>query len=124
MFSMALLVVLFSGDTSFSAGALIPLAIFGYLVWHTWRYSWHFVHEVYDGGDHLLVRKGELEQKIPFSDIDNIRFVRSAHSVVVECRKPGPLGTTIMFPPPHRMNALWHPLQDLFERVERARKGQ
>lgn len=103
---------------------LIPvgIAVVGFVVMR--RFIWSLADEVLDSGEFLLVRKGDLEQKIYLSDIVNIDYMRltSPPRVTILCRTPGPLGTEVAFIAPITFNPFKKPrlIQDLIERVDRA----
>lgn len=61
----------------------------------------HLVDEVVDGGDHLLVRSGGVEEKVMLRDVATIRrgFGHNPERLILTLRKPGRLGDTIVFIP-------------------------
>ena len=102
----------------------IVMMVFGFVIMK--RFIWDLADEVLDGGDHLLVRKGGLEQKIYLNDIVNIEHMgmSSPPRVTIMCRTPGPLGTEVAFTAPISFNPFAKPplVRDLIERVDRTRR--
>jgi hypothetical protein len=84
------------------------------------------VDEVYDCGDHLLVKNGGKEERVFLSNIVNISFQNftNPQRLTLTLRQPGILGKEITFMPKTRMMFFKrNPLVDeLIERVDRARK--
>ncbi len=105
---------------------LMPIAmmVFGFVIIK--KFVWDLADEVLDGGDHLLVRKGDLEQKIYLSDIVNIEHIgmSSPPRVTIMWRTPGPLGTEVAFTAPVSFNPFKRPklVRELIERVDRTRR--
>ena len=88
---------------------------------------WTLVDEVYDGGDHLLVRNRGEEDRIPLSNIINVgaAVVGSSSPVTLRLAEPGKFGNEIAFLPlgssrlrPFAKNAI---VEDLIVRVHQAR---
>lgn len=63
--------------------------------------AWRLADEVLDCGDALLARKGRVQQRILFSEIDDIHvWIPSRPPTIAICLKsPGPFGSTITFLP-------------------------
>jgi hypothetical protein len=88
---------------------------------------WDLADEVYDGGDFLLVRKGDEEERIPLSNVMNVSASTALNPPRVTLRlvNPGKLGTEVAFSPAAR--ATLNPFaknpvtEDLIVRVDRAR---
>ena len=103
----------------------IFMALFGYFLFK--KLVWDLVDEVYDLGDVLLFKNGNKEQRVNLRDIVNIDYAQmsSPERIVVNVRNEGPLGKELAFIPPMRFFRFpKHPLmQELIERVDRARNG-
>lgn len=102
------------------------MALFGLFVMK--KFVWDLADEVFDGGDHLLFRKGSLEQKVYLNDIVNIEHMAmsSPPRVTVLCRTPGALGTELVFTVPASFNpfAKLELVTELIERVDQARRSR
>jgi hypothetical protein len=108
--------------------ALLPLAImavFGFIVMRF--FVWDLADAVYDCGDHLLVRKGNREARIPLGDVMNVNSTTMSNPSRVTLRlvRPCPLGSIIVFSPkanrtlnPFAKNAV---AENLLERAYSAR---
>ena len=119
--------------TSFASGAAcnsvmflimpILMAVFGYVLFK--KLVWDLVDEVYDLGNELLFKKGNLEQRINLRDIVNIDYsqMSSPERIVVNVRYEGPLGNELVFNPPARFFRFSKSplIKELIERVDRAR---
>ena len=89
---------------------------------------WDLVDEVYDGGDYLLVKNGDEEERVALSNIMNVSSTLMVNPPRVTLRlvKPGRFGKEITFSPvrpatinPFTRNAV---ADDLIERVDKARR--
>lgn len=69
--------VLFSPE-----GVLVVSGIIGFHFLIFWKLCWSRVDEVFDDGDTLIVRKGEIEEKILLSNIQSVKFVRGRSAFV------------------------------------------
>lgn len=123
--ALVTITILAAGHTH-PAVLVMPLvmAVFGYFIMK--KFVWDLADEVFDGGDFLLVRKGNLEQKIYLSDIVNIEHLglSSPPRVTIMCRTPGLLGTEVAFIAPSSFNPFKKPklVEELIERVDRTRR--
>ncbi len=105
--------------------AVLAAAVFGYFVHRYFVGS--LVDEVRDGGSFLLVRKGDLEQRIELRDIVNVSFQSFVNPprVSLLLRTAGPLGKEVVFSPKlgFRINVFANaPLVDeLIARIDAAR---
>ena len=90
---------------------------------------WPLADEVFDGGDHLLVRRRGEEQRVRFEDIADLSLSRSgkSHRMTVELKSPGRFGEKIVFLPHKHLSFnpfAQDPLEkELLARVAAARKG-
>jgi len=89
---------------------------------------WDLVDEVHDGGDYLLVKNGDEEERIPLSNIMNVSSTLMVNPPRITLRlvRPGRFGREITFTPvkPFTMNPFTrNPVaDDLIERVDKARR--
>ncbi len=106
---------------------LIPviLAVFGFFLLK--KLAWDLADEVYDCGDHLLVRKGRDEENIALSNIMNVSasVLLNPPRVTLKLVQPGKFGYEIAFTPIKAFTL--NPLakdqvsEDLMVRVDQAR---
>jgi hypothetical protein len=93
-----------------------------------YRRVWSLADEVFDHGDHFVVRRGSVQEKIRLSEVVNVAFRRSQNSrrVVLKLVRPGPFGDEVAFVPP--LNFRWNPFaadpleEDLIRRVDAERR--
>jgi len=81
----------------------IWIAVFGAAGFASWWFLVRdFADEVFDCGDHLLVRRGEVEEKVPLTNILRVSESPFGESlrIVVHLMVPGRLGRFIAFMPP------------------------
>jgi len=84
--------------------------------------------EVFDCGDHLLVRRDDLESTVALSNIMNVSesYFTKPPRVTLRLREPGVFGREIAFTPTHK--AVFNPfarntvVDDLIERIDRTRR--
>ena len=102
---------------------IVVFAVFVFALFKS--FVWDLVEEVYDRGDALVFRKGELEQEVLIEDITNLDYSPNAPpSATVWTKTEGPLGSVITF----RLPATWNPsstpkqITDLQERIYQARR--
>ncbi len=107
--------------------APLLMAGFGYVVMR--KIVWDLADEVYDAGDHLLVKKDDIEERIPLSNIVNVSVVMLMNPprITLLLNAPSRFGREIAFSPkrgltlnPFARNAV---ADDLILRVDRARRG-
>lgn len=83
--------------------------------------------EVHDAGDHLVVRKGDITERVPLKDIVNIGWTVMINParVTLTLRKPGRLGGEIVFSPvqPWFMAGRNPLVAELIARVDAARRA-
>lgn len=80
---------------------VVVFAIAGFASW--WFLVRDFADKVYDCGDHLLVRRGDVEEKVPLLDILRVSESPFGESlrIVVHLMVPGRLGRFVAFMPPN-----------------------
>jgi len=69
-------------------------------------YAAPLADEVYDCGDHLLVRKDRQEERVPLADIINVNAnlaVKPAR-ITLTLARPGRFGAEVSFAPPPQFN--------------------
>lgn len=105
---------------------LVPL-VMGLVGWFVFRrVLGDLVDEVWDGGDHLLVKNRGQQEDIALDNVMNVSVSTMVNPprITLRLRKPGRFGRDIAFTPPARFGliATSHPLGDeLIERVDAAR---
>ena len=109
----------------FLIGPALMLAV-GYLVFR--KFVWDLADEVKDGGSFLLVRKGDVEDRVQLSNVMNVSMTQFTNPprLSLRLRTPGKFGDEIVFIP--KLPALRfnrfarNPIaEDLIQRVDRAR---
>ncbi len=107
---------------------IVPLVMLPVLFIIMRKLVWDLVDEVYDGGDYLLVKKGDKEERIPLSNIMNVSATLMVNPPRITLRlvTPGRFGKEISFIPvkpmslnPFSQNAI---ADNLIERVDKARR--
>ena len=65
-------------------------------------FIWNLADEVYDCGDSLLIRRGGMEESVPFSNIENVALALFSRPprITLRLATPGRFGRTIVFTPP------------------------
>jgi hypothetical protein len=99
------------------------LGAFGYGV--VWRYMSGLADEVWDAGDHLIVRVGSTSARVPISDIESVIESTFTHRGRITLRlwRPGPFGSVIAFIAMRDVQTDQIPLvKSLMERVERLQR--
>lgn len=130
---LGFVVVFFIG--SIASGALkqapmflvmpVVMFVFGFFLFR--HFVWDLADEVKDAGDHLIVRKGDVEDRIALRDIMNISVsITNPPRLTMRLRKPGKFGSEVVFTPiknfsfnPFAKNAV---AEDLIVRVDRVRE--
>jgi len=87
--------------------------------------------DVFDCGDHLLVRKSGEEDTVSLSNIINVNFSKNPENIsaqiTLRLASPGKFGTEISFAPPPKIYLGFPPrseiAEDLLVRAEKARRG-
>ncbi len=108
--------------------APLVLMVVGYVVMK--NLVWDLMDEVYDCGDHLLVRKGDEEERIPLSRIINVSASIAVNPPRISLRlaTPGRFGDEVSFSPirPFTLNPFArNPVaEDLIVRVDKARSNR
>jgi hypothetical protein len=103
---------------------LLALSL-GYLLMR--KLVWDLADEVWDGGDHLIVKKGDRQESVALANIMNVSASTLVNPPRITLRlvTPGRFGQEISFSPPR--NSLFNPFarnpvaDDLIERAHRAR---
>lgn len=77
-----------------ASAAVIGLIVFRKLVWD-------LADDVLDGGDHLLVRRGDIAERVALANVLNVSINQLSNPPRVSLRlfKPGRLGDTVVFIP-------------------------
>ena len=77
------------------------LAVLASYVWLTRRFVWSLMDEVLDGGDCLVVKRGTVEEKLYFVDIDDVfdRAFSRPPKLVLQLRRETRFGRTVAFVP-------------------------
>lgn len=110
----------------FLVGPVVMLAV-GYLIFR--KFLWDLADEVKDGGDFLVVRRGDVEERVQLSDVMNVGITQFTNPprLSLRLRKPGKFGDEIVFIP--KMPALRFNrfarneiAEDLIRRVDLARR--
>lgn len=89
---------------------------------------WDLVDEVHDGGDYLLIRKGDEQERVPLKNIMNVSATTYMNPPRVTLRlvNPGKFGSEVTFTPVRKMSfslSRKDPMiDDLIVRVDRARR--
>jgi len=93
-----------------------------------WKLIWVLADEVYDGGDFLVVRRGDEEETLPLDQIINVSapFMSKTPRIILKLAQAGRFGSEIAFTPiapftlnPFAKNAV---AEDLMVRVDAARR--
>lgn len=108
---------------------IMPLfmAVIGFVIMK--QLLWDLVDEVRDGGDHLLIRKGDEQERVPLKNIINVSSTTHTNPPRVTLRllRPGKFGSEVTFTPARKtaFSFSWkNPIiDDLIVRVDRARRA-
>jgi hypothetical protein len=105
----------------------VVMAAFGYILFR--KLVWDLADEVRDAGTHLLVRKGDVEERIALANVMNVdtsRFV-NPRRITLRLRVPGKLGEEVAFIPkatyqfnPFARNEV---AEALIKRIDRTRQA-
>jgi hypothetical protein len=106
---------------------LPPVLLLPFFYFLMRKLVWDLADEVWDGGDHLLVKIGDQSEAVPLSNIMNVSASTLVNPPRITLRlvSPGRFGKEISFAPPR--NSLFNPFarnavaDDLIERVHRAK---
>lgn len=91
---------------------------------------WDLADEVRDGGDYLLVRRGDTEERVALSNVMNVSLSQftNPRRLTLRLRLPGKFGDEVTFIPastfsfsPFARNPV---AEDLMHRVDRLRKPE
>ncbi|HEY2346494.1 MAG TPA: hypothetical protein VGH80_11495 [Xanthomonadaceae bacterium] len=130
------IIVVVSGS-AVAAGALskapffligpVFMLVVGYFVFR--KFVWDLADEVKDGGDFLVVRRGDIEDRVQLSNVMNVSMTQFTNPprLTLRLRTPGKFGDEIVFIPKLpalRINrfARNEIAEDLIKRIDRARQ--
>lgn len=106
----------------------LPVIVFAIVAVLLKMLVFDLVDEVHDAGDHLVVRKGDITERIPLAQIVNLSetVLVNPPRVTLTLRKPGRLGKEIVFSPMAPLLRFGrNPLvAELIERVDAARRAE
>lgn len=110
---------------------LIPVLMMGFGAYLMRLLCHGLVDEVWDNGDHLLVKNKGAEQRIPLAAIINLSYAPMGNPsrVTLTLREPGAWGRKIAYIPQRNFtlspDKLWNnpKIDDLIDRIDRARRG-
>lgn len=120
--SAPLLAAARSGRGALAPELLIPvgMGIFGFFLFR--KLVWDLADEVYDCGDHLLVKSSGLQARIELSNIINVGWSTNSNPerVTLTLREPAAFGREIAFTPPMRLNPFSRSpiVNDLIQRID------
>jgi hypothetical protein len=106
----------------------IPLLLGGFGFFLMKLLVWDLIDEVYDCGDHLLLRNDGKEDSVQLADVINISssVLTNPPRITLRLATPGKFGTEVSFSPPRRVffnPFATHPVaEDLIVRTDQARK--
>jgi hypothetical protein len=110
----------------------LPLQVIFVVIPVIWCLSflsiWRTADIVYDCGDHLLVRKGHVEDRVMLSNITKVsRSFFNPQLLVLELRAPSPFGEKLSFIPSGEYRSRMFFVQswstkDLIRRIDEARQ--
>jgi len=94
---------LLTAAAEYSPFELVPLIIVG-LIGFMWTrlVASGLADEVFDGGDHLVVRQGGTEERVALAEIEDVResrFMNQPPQIELVMRHPGRFGRVIAFVP-------------------------
>jgi hypothetical protein len=106
---------------------LPPLLLVPFVYLLMRKLIWDLADEVWDGGDHLVVKIGDQSESVPLSNIMNVSASTLVNPPRITLRlvSAGRFGQEISFSPPR--NSIFNPFarnvvaDDLIERVHRAK---
>ena len=94
---------LVTAASDYSPFELVPLMIVGLIAFMWTRLVGSgLADEVFDGGDHLVVRQGGAEARVALGEIDEVkesRFMKQPPQIELVMRHPGRFGRVIAFVP-------------------------
>jgi hypothetical protein len=103
----------------------IIMAVFGYFLFK--KIIFDLVDEVYDGGDFLLIKNKQREDRIKFSNIRNVSYTTfmNPQRITISLRESSAFGKEVSFSPQLRLTLNFFQkdplIEDLINRVENAR---
>ena len=90
---------------------------------------WDLADEVYDGGDYLLVKRGDEEERVPLSNVMNVSSSTMVNPprITLRLAKPGKFGEEVVFSPVVSFSLIRsgrNPIaEDLIVRMDKARRS-
>ena len=109
-------------------GLLVPAILIAIVLAFIYpKLVWGLADEVYDGGDYLLVKRGDLEDRVALSDVMNVSasMMVNPPRITLRLARPSKFGNEVMFSPirpatlnPFARNAV---ADDLIVRADAAR---
>ena len=90
--------------------APVLVGVFGFFFFK--HFFWVLADGVIDQGDHLRVRKGRIEERIPFTNMLNVAAPRASSNppqISIRLRRPCSLGDEIIFLPKRPRKVFWPP---------------
>lgn len=107
---------------------VFPLFMFGILTMLFIKFLHPLADEVYEDGYNIWIKRGKIEIKIPFENIQNINHEKSSkpNRVTLSCRNVTQLGNEISFLPisgfySHKFTDFDVYLKDLIDRIDQKR---
>jgi hypothetical protein len=102
------------------------MALFGFFLMK--KLVWNLMDEVYDCGDTLLVKNGDVEERISLTNVMNVSASTNMNPPRITLRlvRPGRFGSEVAFSPPSKLSL--NPfsknpvVEDLIVRVDKARR--
>ena len=130
---MAVLLYWLLTDPSFELDSRIGLVILPFIVvgvYFFYKANWILADRVVDNGDHLLVRRGARELRIPFSEVLNVGYAAGSQApfrLSLRLRRVGDMGDEVIFIPLQRLR--WNVfarndvVESLIYKVDAARRA-
>jgi len=113
-------------DPAFLIGPAVMAAV-GFFIMKV--FVWDLVDEVYDAGDHLVIRNRSEQEIVPLRDIVNVSstIMINPPRITLRLVRPGKFGSDVAFMPVQKFTLnpfAKHPVaEDLIVRVDSARRG-
>jgi hypothetical protein len=107
---------------------VVPLIMMGFGYFIMKKLVFDLVDEVWDDGETLLIKNGGQQERVALRDIKNVSYstVINPPRVTLSVRQPTTFGDQIAFVAPVRLVPFSTSpvINDLIERVDRARQGR
>jgi|RhiMethySRZTD1v2_1073278.scaffolds.fasta_scaffold00507_32 hypothetical protein len=116
-----------------SFGEVVVFLLFGACAYGlNWLYTSGLADEVWDAGDHLIVRFGSTSTRVPIADIESVTESTFTHRgrITLKLWRPAPFGSVVAFVAPRDFLTDLVPLargriaDSLMERVERRQRTE